>query len=73
MIYPDLHLNLTGFFPGEHSIHFLANNLQDFGISFYITAVGVTSTPARPEVRQGGGVEVFTDAFTLLFLSLLRT
>ena len=38
-IYPELPLDLTGFFSRNHLIQFLANKMQDFGISFYITAL----------------------------------
>ena len=31
VIYPDISLDLTGFFPGKHLFQFLANKMQDFG------------------------------------------
>ena len=34
LICPELFLDLTGFSPGKHLNQFLANKMQDFGISF---------------------------------------
>ena len=30
VIFPDFSLELTGFFPGKHSIHFLVLKMKDF-------------------------------------------